>query len=82
MQLAHEGYQDIVKTKQLLREKVWYPAMDSDVKQTISNYIPCQAVGPATRSEPLHDTHEDNDYDDDDTLTTQPLRNRRLVRQR
>lgn len=29
-----------------------------------------------------HDTHEDSDYDGDDTLTTQPLRNRRLVWQR
>ena len=53
VQLAHEGHQGIVKTKQLLRQKVWYPGIDSDVAQTIANCIPCQAVGPAPRSEPL-----------------------------
>ena len=28
LQLAHEGHQGIVRTKQLLREKVWWPGID------------------------------------------------------
>ena len=53
VQLAHEGHQGVVKTKQLLRQKVWYPGLDSDVEQAIANCIPCQAVGPAPKPEPL-----------------------------
>lgn len=51
--LAHEGHQGIVKTKQLMRQKVWYPGIDSNVEQTIANCIPCQAVGPIPKPEPL-----------------------------
>ena len=28
LQLAHEGHQGIVKTKTLLRSKVWFPEVD------------------------------------------------------
>ncbi len=30
--LAHEGHQGIVKTKKLLREKVWFPGIEARVK--------------------------------------------------
>jgi hypothetical protein len=30
--IAHEGHMGIVKTKQLLREKVWFPAMNNLVE--------------------------------------------------
>ena len=30
--IAHEGHQGVVKTKQLLREKVWFPGIDSIVE--------------------------------------------------
>ena len=46
--LAHVGHQGIVKTKQLLREKVWFPEIDDKVQQRIRNCLPCQAC-----------THED-----------------------
>ena len=30
--IAHEGHQGMVKTKALLREKVWFPTIDKMVK--------------------------------------------------
>lgn len=54
--LAHESHQGIVKTQQLLREKVWYPGIDKDVKTEIESCIPCQATGPSTKPEPLQMT--------------------------
>ena len=51
--LAHQGHQGIVKTKQLLREKVWYPQIDKEVEEFISNCVACQANGPETPPDPL-----------------------------
>ena len=56
VKLAHESHQGIVKTKQLLREKVWYPGIDKDVKIEVESCIPCQATGSATKPEPLQMT--------------------------
>ncbi|CAC5375380.1 unnamed protein product [Mytilus coruscus] len=39
--LAHEGHQSIVRTKQLLREKVYFPKIDKLVEQTCKSCIPC-----------------------------------------
>lgn len=41
--LAHEGHQGIVKTKRLLREKVWFPGIEEKVaalhvKQTVPTH--------------------------------------------
>ena len=33
--IAHEDHQDIVKTKQFLREKIWFPGIDDEVKKMI-----------------------------------------------
>ena len=35
VQLAHIGHQDIVKTKSRIRNKVWFPQMDSMVEEVI-----------------------------------------------
>ncbi len=35
LKLAHEGNQGIVKTKQLLREKVWWPGIDKAIEQRV-----------------------------------------------
>ena len=43
VEIAHEGHQGIVKTKTLLREKVWFPGIDGMVKEAIQNCIACQA---------------------------------------
>ena len=41
--IAHEGHQGMVKTKKLLREKVWFP---EKVKKTIGGCIACQPPVP------------------------------------
>ncbi|XP_028416022.1 uncharacterized protein K02A2.6-like [Dendronephthya gigantea] len=56
VKLAHESHQGIVKTKQLLREKVWYPGIDKDVKTEIDDCIPCQATSQNVTPEPLQMT--------------------------
>jgi len=42
--LAHLGHQGIVKTQQLLRDKVWFPGRDKMAEETIKNCLPCQAA--------------------------------------
>jgi len=44
IQLAHVGHQGIIKTKRLLRSKVWLPHIDKMVENTIQNCLPCQAA--------------------------------------
>jgi len=51
--LAHEGHQGLVKTKKLLREKVWFPGIEEHAKQLIGSCIPCQANGPQNKPDPL-----------------------------
>ena len=51
--ISHEGHFGIVKTKQLLRSKIWFPGIDRMVEATIANCIPCQAYTDSTRREPL-----------------------------
>ena len=58
VELAHTGHQGIVKTKRLLREKVWFPSIDRMVQERIKNCIPCQAAtqGTMPKPEPLNMT--------------------------
>jgi hypothetical protein len=51
--LAHEGHQGLTKTKQLIREKIWFPSIDSMVKKIIDACIPCQSTTPAHPPVPL-----------------------------
>lgn len=44
--IAHQSHQGIVKTKQLIREKVWFPAIDKMVEDAVKSCIPCQASYP------------------------------------
>ena len=41
--IAHEGHQGVIKTKQLMRLKVWFPGLDRMVEQTVASCLPCQA---------------------------------------
>ena len=41
--LAHEGHQGQVRTKQRLREKYWWPAMDREVEQCLAECSLCAA---------------------------------------
>lgn len=55
--IAHHTHQGIVKTKQLIREKVWFPGIDKMVEETVKSCIPCQASNPrASQREPLRPT--------------------------
>ncbi|KAL1424138.1 hypothetical protein MTO96_003636 [Rhipicephalus appendiculatus] len=60
IQLAHRGHQGIIKTKQLLREKVWFPGMDKLVHALIKGCLPCQAAVPQSSCEPLALTEPPN----------------------
>ena len=51
--IAVESHFGLVKTKQLLREKIWFPGIDKDIKEKIDNCIPCQAVGAQNTPAPL-----------------------------
>nr|XP_006820046.1 PREDICTED: uncharacterized protein K02A2.6-like [Saccoglossus kowalevskii] len=51
--IAHEGHQGIVKTKQLIREKIWFPKIDAMVEQTTKSCIACQATTVDKSREPL-----------------------------
>ena len=49
-EIAHAFHQGIVKTKQLIREKVWFPGIDKKVESC----IPCLACVPSpAQREPL-----------------------------
>lgn len=54
--LAHEGHQGIVKTKALLRTKVYFPSIDRMAEQTVKQCIACQANTPEKHMEPLQMT--------------------------
>ena len=53
--IAHESHLGIEKTKSLMREKIWFPQIDSRVKDTIEQCVTCQAVGKPQPPEPAHD---------------------------
>jgi hypothetical protein len=42
--IAHEGHLGIVKTKRLIRSKVWFPSIDKQVERKIHNCLACQAT--------------------------------------
>ena len=56
--LAHASHQGIVKTKSLIREKVWFPGIDRMVEDKVKKCIPCQAATTENteRLEPLKRT--------------------------
>ena len=54
LSIAHEGHQGIVKTKMLIRSKVWWPGIDKQVEQMVKECIPCQAaVHQSPKCQPL-----------------------------
>ena len=55
--LAHQGHQGIVKTKQLIRDKVSFPGIDKMAEQKVQNCLSCQAATAKSSSpEPLRMT--------------------------
>ena len=53
---AHEGHQGIVRTKQMVREKVWWPGIVHQVETMVKACIPCQSVADTSKAEPLRPT--------------------------
>ena len=52
--IAHHSHQGIVKTKQLIREKVLFPGIDKLVEETVHSCLPCQFLNPKhTHCEPI-----------------------------
>ena len=53
--IAHERHQGIVKTKALLREKVWWPGIDRQIESLIKSCHACQVTAqPTVKCEPFH----------------------------
>ncbi|XP_049271184.1 uncharacterized protein K02A2.6-like [Rhipicephalus sanguineus] len=52
VQLAHESHPGIVKTKQRLREKYWWPGLDKQVESAIHSCATCQAADKSVKSYP------------------------------
>ena len=50
--LAHEGHQGIVRTKQRLRELFWWPQLDKLVQSVISSCVDCQYSDKVTKTAP------------------------------
>lgn len=51
--LAHEGHLGVVKTKGLLREKVWFYGIDKRTEDLVKDCLACQAATPVVTREPL-----------------------------
>ena len=51
--IAHEGHQGMVKTKERLRTKVWWPNMDKDVERCTRSRHECQIVSQPSTPEPM-----------------------------
>ncbi|XP_062511800.1 uncharacterized protein K02A2.6-like [Corticium candelabrum] len=56
LELAHEGHQGIVKTKERLRTKVWWPGIDRQAEMTCKTCISCQAVSQPFPPAPVKST--------------------------
>ena len=56
LDLAHEGHQGVVKTKQRLRSKVWWPGMDRGVEHKCRVCHGCQLVSQPSPPEPMKRT--------------------------
>ncbi|KAI5724806.1 hypothetical protein M8J77_007371 [Diaphorina citri] len=56
VEMAHAGHQGLVKTKQLLRSKVWFCGMDGMVEKLIENCLPCKSTYCQIFPEPLKPT--------------------------
>ena len=51
--LSHEGHQGIVKSKRLLRSRVWFPGIDRMIEDAVQSCIACQAATHTQHREPL-----------------------------
>ena len=60
VEIAHEGHQGLVKTKQLLRSRIWFPDSDAKVASVTNKCAACQAVVHVNAQEPIKSTELPN----------------------
>ena len=53
LELAYEGHQGIVKMKERLRSKVWWPGVDNDAERKCRECYGCQLVTKETSTPPV-----------------------------
>ncbi|KAK9693910.1 RNase H-like domain found in reverse transcriptase [Popillia japonica] len=53
---AHRGHSGIVKTKQLLRSKVWFPNLDKIIEDVVRKCHACQVATPQHTRDPIVNT--------------------------
>ena len=56
LELAHEGHQGVVKMKERLRSKVWWPGVDKDAERKCRECYGCQLVTKETVPPPVKTT--------------------------
>ena len=57
LQIAHQQHQGIAKTKNMLREKVWWPTINQDVENLITTCHTCHVnTPPSSKCQPLQMT--------------------------
>ncbi len=54
LKIAHKTHQGIIRTKQFLRSKFYWPNMDMDVEKMINNCNACVLNQPMHEDQPLH----------------------------
>ena len=53
IQITHEGHQGQARTKALLRETAWFPAMDKQVQTELEHCLACQSMAQPNHLEPI-----------------------------
>ena len=56
IEICHEGHLGIVKSKQFLRSKVWFPNIDKKMEARCKRCVPCQAAVSQIQRSPLQMT--------------------------
>ena len=59
--ICHEGHLGVVKTKQLLPSRVWFPRIDKRVEREVTSCIPCQASINTSQQDPRKTSPTPND---------------------
>ncbi len=53
LELGHESHMGVLKTKRLLRQKVWFPGIDKQVEDMIQSCHACQMASTPPRQPPV-----------------------------
>jgi hypothetical protein len=61
IKLDHEGHPGIVRAKNLLRERVWFPKMNEQIEKEVEKCLPCQATTDGTTYEPIGESDTPTD---------------------